>query len=181
MKNRRGSAHREAPKAERGYVMLLVLTLILALLLAGLYGVRSAESDIRASARFQRNEILLRAAEAGAAVRLSEVSLMTAPAALLDDANLASSKAWTSWPPSTAAFTTLAAENEEFLQYRVSPARLIWSGKTPPPGVPVGTGTYIFDFQSFATYADSTEVASGEASVEVGFKTWDALPGSYAP
>lgn len=162
---------------QRGYVMLTVMLILLLLLSAGAYALRSADYETRASARFRKAEILFHAADAGAAQRLAEASLATEPQAVFDATASLTTGAWTAWP--TAG--TLGAD-ANLLQFRTGPMRMLWTGKTPPPGLPVGTNTYIFEFSSFSSHLDgAAALDSGEAAVRVGFKTWDSMPGSYAP
>lgn len=169
------SKHR---KQQRGYVMLTVLMIVLLLMSAAAFALRSADQEQRASARFRRAEVLFHAADAGAAQRLAEASLATDPAAVFDGTTSMTTGSWTTWPPNSSA----AGADGNLLQFRTGEIRMLWAGKTPPPGLPVGTPTYIFEFTSYATYADAAAaIDSGEAAIRTGFKTWDSLPGNYAP
>jgi hypothetical protein len=167
-------------KGTRGYALLTVLVILLILLTAGVYGMRAAEMDIRASSKFRRAELLGYAAEAGASLRLSEIAIVSEPIAILNDEVSDTYRTWTSWPPN-GQFTTPEFDAGSSLQYRTGPIHMTWTGQTPPPGVPVGTNTYIFELTSFATFVDGSGSEAGESAVSIAFKTWDTLPGSYAP
>ena len=166
-------------KSARGYALVTVIVVLMILLTAGALGIRSAEHDMRASSKFRKSELLAHAAEAGAALRLSEVALVTEPIAILDDASSPSFTSWTEWPP-PGQFTDPDFHGGAGVQYRTGPIKMTWTGQTPPPGVPVGTNTYIFEVMSFATFSEQS-TGEGESSVSIAFKTWDTLPGSYAP
>lgn len=171
---------RPLDKPTRGYVMLVVMMILVVLLSAGTYGIKAVQSEIRATAKFRKSELLLRAAEAGAAHRLAEISLMREPIAVMDEALSTPSSTWTSWP-SAGLFpaSDVDADVADTMQYRTAPVRLMWQGTTPPPGVQVGTKTYILEMTSFAVFGDLDD--GSEAAISVGLKTWDTMPGSYAP
>lgn len=169
---------RPRPRAgRRGQVLLIVMILLLILIGTGGFVLSALDYDVRGQARFKNAEILTRGAEAGAAHRLSEVAVMVEPIAILDEASSGAANTWNVWP--TPGQFTASSDLDGELAYRTLPVRLLWQGKTPPPGVAVGTNTYVFEVVS---YAVGTGVAgSGEASITVGFKSWDLLPSSYGP
>lgn len=161
----------------RGQVILVVLILMTILIGTGAFVLAALDYDIRGHARFKNAELLTRGAEAGAAHRLSEVAVVVEPIAILDEAASGAARTWNIWPP-PGQFTSSTDLDGE-LAYRTLPVRLLWQGKTPPPGVAVGTNTYVFEVVSYAVSANAA--GSGEASVTVGFKSWDLLPSSYGP
>jgi hypothetical protein len=158
---------------ERGYVMIVVLMVLAILLSAGLYGIRAMESDLKASMAFRRSEFLARAAEAGAAHRLSEISLASgdAGAALRTTVN-----AWQQWPQGVGAdYPNL----EGAAQYVVDSEPIATVQNRPPPGRQVGGGgqTTVWRITSFAVPANAN--AAGEHVVSVGVKLWSNSGTSY--
>jgi hypothetical protein len=176
-------------RGERGYVMLIVIVILLVLLSAGAYSLKAADSEIRSSTRFRRSELLAQAADAGAAQRMSYIAVAAQPTQILNDLQEPTYTQWTPWPsvglfPGTPASANLAVDSGS-LAFRTGPIRLNWTGKTPPPGVQVGTPTYIFEFNSFSTTTfrgqaiTAADQNAGEAEVAVSVKTWDAQPQNY--
>ncbi len=163
-------------RGQRGYALLVVLILMMILLGAGVYSLSAFDADIKATAKFRQSEQLTKGAEAGAAHRLSEIAQTLEPIAILSGQSDATG-AWNLWPP--VGVFTATSDMDGTLRYRTTPSRFVWKGKVPPPGVAVGTNTYIFEVESYAT--SGTNAFDGEATITVGFKTWDLLPSSYGP
>jgi hypothetical protein len=193
----KNTKQRIARRHERGYIVLIVIVILMVLLTAAAYSLRAADTELRSSTRFRRSELLGQAADAGAAQRISEIALASQPAVILDDQASATYATWTQWPApnqftSTAQFpggagpVAISQVDGNSLSFRTGTIRMNWAGKTPPPGVAVGTPTYIFEFTSFATMtgdqlAGGVNSSSGEAAIAVSVKSWDSLPSSYGP
>jgi hypothetical protein len=169
-------ALRRSRRSRRGQVLLTVLILMMVLVATGGFVLASLDYDQRGQKRFRSAEILSRGAEAGAAHRLSEVAVVVEPIAILDEAASNAASTWNTWP--TAGSFTTTNEVDGMIAYRTLPVQLLWQGKTPPPGVAVGTNTYVFEVVS---YAVGNTNDGGESAITVGFKSWDLLPSSYGP
>jgi hypothetical protein len=184
-------AQRTRDAGERGYVMLIVIVVLLILVSAVAYSFRAIQNEIRAGSKFRKSELLVRAAEAGAAHRMSEIAFISDPIEILDETASNAAASWNDFPP--AGTFTSNDNNPSWgdagpsVQYRTGPVKMIWSGKVPPPGVAIGTNTYIFQLTSYAVQRNSLAGGlnifdeGGEAAIDVGVKTWDLLPGSYSP
>lgn len=176
---------RAAGDGQRGFIMLVVMVILMVMVVAGGYTVKALSSETTAAMKFRKSELLIHAAEAGADYRMSEIAVISDPNEVTDETNSTPGNNWTNWPPAglfvsndgVAGWTASSGANAT-LQYRTGPVTAIWNGRNPPPGVPAGTNTYIWQFTAYAVQTDLTS-DGGEAAIDVGLKTWDRLPCTY--
>ena len=167
------------PRDQKGFTLLAVMIVILMLVAVGIVMLDSVDDHVEEHARFKRRELSLKAAEVAISHRLAEVAAMREPAAILDPA-ASNLTAWQPWPP--VGHFTSAPDTVQRVQYQAPQTLMLWRGTVPPPGVAVGTNTYIFSLTGTARpTTDPDPMLTYESSVEVGIKTWDALPSSYGP
>jgi hypothetical protein len=170
---------------QRGYVMVVVLLLLAVLLSAGLFGIQSMESDLRASQYLRKSEVLARAAEAGAAHRISEISLSKDDAASAIKSAIGcsggfacSNPSWQSWPATNSGFS---ASYDVFglAQYQVQSAPIATIDSKPPAGVQIASGgqTTLWEITSYAV--PGANLQAGEHAVSVGVKLWSKGGPSY--
>ncbi|MFO0728460.1 MAG: hypothetical protein U1E65_32085 [Myxococcota bacterium] len=125
---------------------MVVLVLIIVMTAASVYGVRSIDNEVRASASTRKIEMAMYAAEAGASERLAEISLATSDAgAALDSAFETDNSTtlnvqtggWRFWPLTG----TFADPNiDRFAQFQTDSAPVVAVEARPPPGVQIGAG-----------------------------------------
>lgn len=176
MNRSRGSRPCPRTPAQRGYVLVVVLVLLVVLTSAGVYGLQTVEGDIRAAASTVRTEVLAQAAEAGAAQRSSEIAQATMDAGAALDSSLQSGS-WVSWPP-PAAFTGAGVQNLASFQTNSRPIATV--DTRPPPGRQIGSGgqTTVWQIDSYAA-RNTAGAVSGEYRVSVGVSLWSRGGTSY--
>ena len=163
-----------------GYVMVIVMLVLAVLITGGLYGIRTLESELRASSQLRRSEQLARAAEAGAARRISEISFAEAEAG----AAIATLIDWTQWPG--AIFPTLApsgSADERNLtnttQYQVTSEPVVSVDSRPPAGYQIGSGGQNTVWRVTSYSVSRSVFAAGEHTVSVGVRIWSRGGMSY--
>jgi len=167
--------------SKRGYVMVVVLVVLAVLLSAGLFGIRAVESDLRAASTLKRSEILARAAEAGAAQRMSEISLASGDAGAALTTQILPEG--TQWPPANTFTIGLTAneinEINQSTVYQVWSQPLVTVESNPPAGTQVGSAgqTTVWQVDSFASHTNQT--TGGEHIVSVGVRLWSRGGQSY--
>lgn len=181
---------------ERGYVMVIVLLILAVLLSAGLFSIKTLESDLRASNHMKKSELLARAAEAGAAHRVAQIALAKddAGAALLNGDTItlptggtAVGINWTGWPLNGTFSTINAALDpvELTTQYQVVSVPLVTIESRPPAGVELGSGgqSTVWEITSYAVprnaAGDTDITGGGEHSVSMGVRLWSQGGTSY--
>lgn len=164
-------------RARRGHVLLVVIIVMVVMLLAGAVGLSALTADQRSVGEMRMKQQLMRGAEAGVAHRLSELAAFRDPVEVLDLTRSAATSAWNAYPAPNQ-FTS-ATDVAALVQYRTSPARLLRRDGLPPPGVAVGTQTYVFEIDAFSVPTNPGR--DGEASLTIGVRMWDAMPSTYGP
>ncbi len=170
--------NRRPRPAQQGYVMMIVMILIIVLTSAGIYGLRSVEGDLKASASVRRSESATYAAEAGVAARMSELMLATEDAG----AGLTSAVEGNdiNYPPAPTG-------NIPTSIVRVVAEPVVAVSANPPPGVQVGSGGQVtmWRVDSFAvTRIGSTGllgsgVPGNSQRISVGMSMWSRGGLSY--
>jgi hypothetical protein len=152
---------------------MITLIMMIIILSAGLYGLKTTDSDFRTSAATRRSEVLARAAEAGAAERLGQIQLSTADAGAALDTQI--NNATSLWPPPNLFTYWASAPRDDMTgrtQYQVTSTPLVSATSTPPAGVQIGSGgqTTIWDVNSYAVNAGTLQ--GGEHAVSVGVRIY---------
>jgi hypothetical protein len=170
--------------SERGYIMMVVLVLITVLTAAGVFALRSSESEIRAASMSRRAEVTMRAAEAGVAERLEEIRLASLDASAALESNTTGVRAlgWQQWPPASFSASTNEISNGSLFQ--VDSAPLVAVEASPPAGVQIGSGGQftLWQVDAFALENRAAGVNNfgGQAQqVSVGVSLWSRGGMSY--
>lgn len=172
------NTHRRPRPGQQGYVMMIVMILIMVLTAAGIFGLRSVEGDLKASASVRRSESATYAAEAGIAARMSELMLATEDAG----AGLTSVVEGNDivYPPTPTG-------NIPRSIVRVVAEPVVAVSANPPPGVQVGSGGQVtmWRVDSYAvtrnssTNALATGALGNSQRISVGMSMWSRGGLSY--
>lgn len=176
--------HVRRQRGERGYIMMIVLVLTTVLTAAGVYALRSSESEMRAASMSRRGEVTMRAAEAGVAERLEEIRLASLDASAALESNNTGVRAlgWQQWPPASFSATTNDVANGSLFQ--VDSVPLVAVEAAPPAGVQIGSGGQftLWQVDAFAleNRAAGVNNFNGQAQqVSVGVSLWSRGGMSY--
>ena len=169
--------HRQQNPEQRGYVLMVVLILMVVLTSAGIYGLRTVDGDMRASASVKRTDTAAYAAEAGASQRMAELMMAT------EDAGAGLTSAiegiWFRYPGAAAGNNAIAAS------YQVVAEPVVAVEANPPPGVQIGSGGQITMWRidafavSGAGLPGPSAATSNSQRVSVGLSMWSRGGLSY--
>lgn len=173
------------PKSEeQGYILMIVMVLLIVLATAGVYGLRTAQADLKSSAAAKRSDIAAYAAEAGIALRIAELMLTVedAGAGLNSSTNgvEAMSQAQRQYPD---PLTPGLDPNAPVAEWRVVAEPMVAVEAAPPPGVQIGSAgqATVWRIESFAVtrLAGLTSPSTNSQKVSVGLSVWSRGGMSY--
>lgn len=170
--------HPPSSSGERGYVLMIVMILLSVLTAAGVYGMRTAQSDIRQGAVQRRLELASNAAEVGAAARMAEVMAASEDAgAALGVHSSVEMAGWTDYTsaPVPTNIHQRARDDAEFL---VAAEPLVAVEANPPSGVQIGTGGQLTLWR-IDSFGISRNTQGTGQRVSVGMSVWSRGGMSY--